>query len=260
METLTNNEWEIINHIILMINQKEESHDMRKNFLVSLRRLIVYNIAEFSLGADDYSFSDSVEVNMDSDEEIHFLNKYHEYRKKYGNINIDWIFRHPEPIVMNVADIIKGEVFENTNFNKVYLKSIDMKHCCTTSLALEGRWLGEFSLYLSDGYGHFSDRDIYILDQLKDHLANRLLYYKNKGKPAKLSEEQYSILIKYNLTNKEIEVFEGILNRKSNESIAEELYISVFTVKKHVSNIFEKLSLTSRNQVISFFLNGHDGY
>lgn len=253
MRLLSDNEWEYINAIILMINSTDDSRLMRKSLLIMLRRLIVYNIAEFSIGQEDYSFCDSVEVNMDNDQQIHFLDKYFAYKKEYGNINIDWIFRNPSSIVMRVEDILRGEVFENTNFNKVYLKSINMKHCCTTSLATDGVFLGEFSLYLADGYGVFSDRDIYILEQLKDHLANKLMVYKKRGRPLKLSEEQYSHLQRHSLTNKEIEIFECILNGKSNEDIANELFISTFTVKKHVSNIFYKLSLKSRNQIKTFF-------
>ena len=52
------------------------------------------------------------------------------------------------------------------------------------------------------------------------------------------------------LSNREQEIVELILAGKSNEEIKDELFISIFTVKKHISNIFMKLDITSRSQLI----------
>ena len=51
------------------------------------------------------------------------------------------------------------------------------------------------------------------------------------------------------LTKRETEVALLILKCMSNAEIAEELFISETTVKKHVSNIFAKLKISKREQV-----------
>lgn len=51
------------------------------------------------------------------------------------------------------------------------------------------------------------------------------------------------------LTRRERQVAELIAKDLSNREIAEELYISEATVKKHVSNIFEKLEIESRKEL-----------
>lgn len=51
------------------------------------------------------------------------------------------------------------------------------------------------------------------------------------------------------LTRRETEVAMLILKCLSNAEIAEELYISETTVKKHVSNIFAKLKISKREQI-----------
>ncbi len=51
------------------------------------------------------------------------------------------------------------------------------------------------------------------------------------------------------LTSREKDVFKELGNGLSNMQIAERLYISENTVKKHVSNILSKLELTHRTQV-----------
>lgn len=50
------------------------------------------------------------------------------------------------------------------------------------------------------------------------------------------------------LTSRETEILALIAEGKSNKEIAAELFISVNTVKVHVSNIFQKISVTSRTE------------
>ncbi len=52
------------------------------------------------------------------------------------------------------------------------------------------------------------------------------------------------------LTSREIEVFMMLLENKRRKDIAERMYVSENTVKKHTSHIFEKLAVTSRNEII----------
>ena len=51
------------------------------------------------------------------------------------------------------------------------------------------------------------------------------------------------------LTRREIEVLDLLVDRKSNLEIAEQLVISVKTVKTHVANILAKLHLESRHEI-----------
>jgi DNA-binding CsgD family transcriptional regulator len=55
---------------------------------------------------------------------------------------------------------------------------------------------------------------------------------------------------RYGLSKREMEIADLILEGKSNEEIKGELFISIFTVKKHISNIFMKLDIKSRSQLI----------
>jgi DNA-binding NarL/FixJ family response regulator len=52
------------------------------------------------------------------------------------------------------------------------------------------------------------------------------------------------------LTEREQEVLHWLVEGSSNEEIARHLYITVATVKAHLTAIFEKLSVTSRTQAI----------
>ncbi|QHW32297.1 response regulator transcription factor [Paenibacillus rhizovicinus] len=57
------------------------------------------------------------------------------------------------------------------------------------------------------------------------------------------------------LTPKELEVFISLGKGRSNKEIASELYITEFTVKKHVSQILSKLNLSDRTQAALYALS-----
>lgn len=57
--------------------------------------------------------------------------------------------------------------------------------------------------------------------------------------------EQYE----FGLTKRETEIVKLVLAGLSNREIGEQLYIAESTVKKHMSNIFEKLEVQNREQL-----------
>ena len=53
------------------------------------------------------------------------------------------------------------------------------------------------------------------------------------------------------LTNREIEILLFIPKRLSNQEIAERLFISPETVKRHLYNIYQKIDVKNRQQAIA---------
>lgn len=62
------------------------------------------------------------------------------------------------------------------------------------------------------------------------------------------------IYSKYNITLREIEIIEMIIDGNSNRIIGDKLFISYHTVKNHITNIFAKLGVNSRLDLLHFFL------
>ncbi|MGL6104535.1 response regulator transcription factor [Romboutsia sp.] len=54
------------------------------------------------------------------------------------------------------------------------------------------------------------------------------------------------------LTNRELEILEQVSEGLSNKEISKELYISEYTVKKHISSILSKLDFRSRKDIIIY--------
>jgi DNA-binding NarL/FixJ family response regulator len=58
---------------------------------------------------------------------------------------------------------------------------------------------------------------------------------------------------RYNLSKREMEIIQLMIDGKSNQDIGDALVISISTVKKHVYNIFTKLGINSRMQMLKIF-------
>ncbi len=66
-------------------------------------------------------------------------------------------------------------------------------------------------------------------------------------------------VIKHNLTEREMEIIELAFRGDGNAEISEKLFISIHTVKKHMTNIFSKLDIKRRSQLSSILKdNGID--
>jgi len=61
-------------------------------------------------------------------------------------------------------------------------------------------------------------------------------------------ETQKENYINFNLTNREKEILKLISDGLNNRDISEKLFLSLYTVKNHVSNIFQKLAVDDRTQ------------
>jgi DNA-binding NarL/FixJ family response regulator len=59
------------------------------------------------------------------------------------------------------------------------------------------------------------------------------------------------------LSDREKDVLRGLIAGKNYKTIADELFISPFTVRRHVSNIYEKLYVNCRAQIILLSVNKH---
>jgi DNA-binding NarL/FixJ family response regulator len=61
-------------------------------------------------------------------------------------------------------------------------------------------------------------------------------------------------LNKYGITDRESEIILHLCKGKSNKVISTELFIEEGTVKAHLQNIYKKLNVKNRTEVVSFFV------
>ena len=147
-----------------------------------------------------------------------------------------------------INELYKYIQYELTNFGttkpirvKNFLFSLQPIGNPGTNFSQAGRPLLRNSLILQEQSKHdihYSDMSlcIYIVkdDNYNSRVSKKTL--QNQG-----------------LTNRECQVAEYIINGASNQDIANELFLSTNTVKIHVSNIFNKIGVNSRTELIEYF-------
>jgi DNA-binding CsgD family transcriptional regulator len=65
----------------------------------------------------------------------------------------------------------------------------------------------------------------------------------------------FAISRDYDLSKREIQIIELILQGKSNKEISETLFISLSTVKNHIYNLYQKLRIKNRGQLMVLLFN-----
>jgi DNA-binding CsgD family transcriptional regulator len=98
----------------------------------------------------------------------------------------------------------------------------------------------------------FSERDRLALDLLKPHLTR---LWENAAERRRAREQEESVL----LTAREREVLSWVARGKTNPQIAEALWLSPATVRKHLENVYGKLGVSTRTAAVARFLGLADG-
>lgn len=101
----------------------------------------------------------------------------------------------------------------------------------------------------ADGYLHKGVEGEDLLEAVRrTHAGGRVwLLPAGNEEVAAARIEEASVAVR--LTPKEKEVFALVLKRRTNAEIASALYISLYTIKNHVSSILRKLGLKSRREI-----------
>ena len=81
-------------------------------------------------------------------------------------------------------------------------------------------------------------------------IAQKALALINKSQMKEIAKEESLFPQPVEVSTREIEVLQLLVDGYNYKDIADKLFISYNTVKKHVSNIYEKLHVTSKAQAI----------
>ncbi len=253
---LTQTEWEKLNELVVTINNIRDSSAMRTAFLQKLMTLIDFDFSEFDIGINkNASMPQLVDPVMVSKFSKKFEEEFiYQYENVYAPLDyVNWVFMSRESLVYRESDLLNREARMQSPFYINYLKVFDLVYIAGIVLVGSGLFHGAITLYKSEKHGDFTDRDIYILKQLLPHLHAR---FEADAARIRKNEKSLSYMLKnqFNLTNREIEIMGYIYLGCTNAQIGEKAGITENTVKKHVYNIYEKLDLENRTQLVKFVI------
>lgn len=249
---LTEFEWTILNELTYKILKAEGDRQMRTDCLNTLRLLVPFDKGIFCLAnvlSDADILGNGVACGFSPEEMDHYLQTY------VSPPNRVWLTAVSESKAYRVSDFLSREARDRHSFYKSSEEAYDLEYAVRISLVHNEILVGFLSIFRGKDSQDFSDRDLFLLEAAKKHMAFYL--YQNvflAGQRAKPSVDMNRIAAKYGLTPREKEIMALLFRGERNEDIAEELCITLNTEKKHVLNLYKKLRISNRIDLMKMLL------
>lgn len=259
MRKLNDNEWLLINEIIYKINTIESIDEVQTIFLNLIKHLICFDSALFYLkGPTEKDFlSNPICINYD----IKAAKRYIEIGKEKDYTL--GIMQCSKCMICKETDLLPDQEREKTEYYKLFLVPQNLHYGVQVTLVFNNMLVGVISLLRKKDGFDFNEKDVFILDILKDHIAFRLHNNSYRIIPSayrnNINFKQFEE--KYELTRRELDVLKLVVNDFSNKEISDMLIISNNTIKKHIINIYKKFNVSSRLQlfrVIDLYMKEND--
>lgn len=260
MSILKENEWEKINQIIIKINDSNNITKLKKVFLQEVRKLIYFDLGDYCMckitGHEAVNLIDPVVVSKYPKVFEQLFNLT--YERQFGQADYTkWIVFNKDSMVYKESELISLEARQKSTYFQNYLKPTKLTNVIGMTVCDNGVCLGVVSLYRTDKHGDYTERDKYILEQLRPHLNSKMISNLNAeqrelGNKHDKVNSLYSR--KYGLTKREVQILIMVSQGKGYKDIAESIFISVNTVKKHMTSIFVKFHVKNRVQLINFLI------
>lgn len=247
-----------ISDIVLIINGTRNFDEMRRYFLEAIRFLVAYEKAMFyvvDMNGAKITLRDPVFVNVSSS----FARDYEASidNTMYGTVAINT----RRSIAYRDTDILPDAVRINSDVYNTFLLPNGIPYGGGILIADGSVIEAEITLFRTRAQGDFTPKEVHILDILKQHLE---LFFRRRSEPVVDNTDDLSdrnlLFIRLGLTAREAEIAECIVGGHDTAAIAASLAISVFTVKKHVHNVFVKLNVKRRRELIDLVASNSTHY
>lgn len=242
---LKETEWNTVSRVLLELYEIKDLHRLTEKILKVFRMLIPYSQGYFLIydreGEIDKAFTAFLEMDPQAFEV--YVNKY--YEKDY----LKYVFELSDAtITYRDTDIMEETLRKRTEFYREFLRPNNIPYGLGIVLRRDRRLLGIINLFRSGELGDFSDKDLYILEILKEHLANHVHFLEEDAGP-KTGEMLERAAGRYGFSRREKEVVRYLVKGCSNAAISQKMSISESTVKKHIYNVYIKTQVNTRTQL-----------
>lgn len=253
MAYLEENEWMLLNEVVYNITFIYTVEEMQDEVLNRwLPFLIPYDAAVFARLTPDeggtYQLTGLVGHNLPSQ----MLEIWR--RRTQEDDSTRWIIYREQSMAFLDSSMMSEESLKSTALYREFYLPNRLKYSLGFCIAYGNEPVGFLKLYRREERGDFTRRDIFVLEQLQKHLAYRLIYERKKGDARYFFAKGYhdKMCRRYGLTEREGELLYMAVQGYSNDDISREMGISIHTVKKHFHNIYSKMNVKNRVQMLRY--------
>lgn len=250
--------WEKVNEVTLWIAKQRNVSSLQRGTLERVAALIPHRSSMFDLAMvrqdETVTYTHAISTTMDKDT----LSSYY---LRYAALDYTtWSFDPREVEVYRDLDLVDVAKRDETPIYREWMRPQGVYYGCGATLALDGIPLGSVTLFREQEAGDFSPVQMRVLLELARHLSARLGTLFPRG----IADDEQSVDVdettriakRFGLSGREEQVLSLMLDGESNRSVADRLYVSESTVKKHINSIYSKVGVKSRMQLAAV-VSGH---
>jgi len=246
-------EWQFLIQMTTRINYCTTYPETCNTFLQQIRTLVPYNIGVvFQAGRENGRVTLTNPVST----EYHDDRLSHNFFIEGKYPRWDEFVMLPYSSVFRQSDIIQPGKWEKTRVYRDVWQPKGMFWGLFVALVHKDVPLAVLGIQREKSLNDFSDRDVYIMNTLKDPLERK---YFALLEDRKLSggdgvDRILKASVNYGLTKRETEIVSLICAGKGSDEMCQVLYITHATLSKHLSNIYAKTKVKNRTQLFALFL------
>jgi len=180
------------------------------------------------------------------------LNVEQHVMNDYLNGGFQWDYHIPTRIdhkltkqrVLRLEDIIPLDQYEQESYYNEFMHRHGFYYQMAAYIINNGKLLGGIAFVKPKSDKPFTIKDVTSLEIITRYLSE---FMANSHEETVNKEEES--FHQAHISQKEREVIELVQKGLSNKEIAQTLYISIYTVKKHLQNIYKKLNVPNRTSL-----------
>lgn len=149
--------------------------------------------------------------------------------------------------VVHMDSIMTPRFIKQSVYFQDFLKPLNYRYCADIFFRNEGQIVAVITLLRDESQGAFTGDELSLLRKQQPFMEFTL----NTVYMPKRVAERATIEDRYLLTDRELDVLELLVSGASNKAIANELMLSLATVKTHLQHIYHKAGVFSRAELLS---------
>lgn len=234
-------EFNLISVGLLRLSEPDQIMEM---ILRKLEILIPHNKSFFSFELDGKEYHTSLNMSMQE------LRQYEAYK---SHDYTTWFTNQKKSCVYRDSDLVNGMAAKDSVIYQNWIHPMGMEYVCGNIIAEKDISYGTITLLRKKEMDDFTDEEMFIFRLLTQQLS--AWFASNTkivpGKYGALMEQEHAAL----LTEREKVIVGLICEGYSTRKISEMLTITYETARKHIANIYGKLNINSRVELVRIFIN-----
>lgn len=246
----------ILNNVVCELYRCQTYAELGQFFLPMLRMLIPFRYASIMRRED-------TEARIRLVDPLCIPAAFAEAEQNYMRFADDdytgWLNCCRESTLFRESDLVgEQQRLRSTIYQKCYQK-FNVYDSLQYGIVFNGRPLGALSIFRCREDGPFTSDELFLLSSVGIHLNQHMstLLDKMYRRDTVAGYDLPAVAKKYSLTTREVQLLEQLTHFRDNREIAEAMQVRESTLQKHFQNIFRKLGVSSRWEIMRLLLEGN---